>query len=297
MDENTIISDSEEDSDNEVIPPVNVQDRAECDRQITELLYKRTLRKSWATKTRNVCINLRARMMVGAELKETAGHHTLMSANVALANMTEMFTRLDNFSTEIQSLHDCRFMAAEYEDLSETIRNADNDRREELAAASEVFVTAYNTELGRMETMIDLLNAKLMTAPAAAGTAAAGSSTSKSKKKLEWKENRMFKPHETLNKDTSPAEIDLWVESMEQYADSSNISRANNSTQHFDNDKDNISSEESEKRIHKCCLMTGAFMNLVILTLVLSLHVLSMDLDIMIIEPKIGSDKYCKHNM
>ena len=66
---------------------------------------------------------------------------------------------------------------------------------------------------------------------------------------------------------------------------------------HFDNDKDNISSEESEKRIHKCCLMTGALMNLVILSLVLSLHILSIDLDIMIIEPKIGRDKYCKHNV
>ena len=66
---------------------------------------------------------------------------------------------------------------------------------------------------------------------------------------------------------------------------------------HFDNDKDNISSEESEKRIHKCCLMTGALMNLVILSLVLSLHILSMDLDIMIIEPKIGRNKYCKHNV
>ena len=64
---------------------------------------------------------------------------------------------------------------------------------------------------------------------------------------------------------------------------------------HFDNDKDNISSEESEKRIHKCCLMTGALMNLLILILVLSLHILSLDLDIMIIVPKIGRDKYCKH--
>ena len=66
---------------------------------------------------------------------------------------------------------------------------------------------------------------------------------------------------------------------------------------HFDNDKDNISSEESEKRIHKCCLMTGALMNLMLLSLVLSLHILSIDLDIMIIEPKIGKNKYGKHNM
>ena len=66
---------------------------------------------------------------------------------------------------------------------------------------------------------------------------------------------------------------------------------------HFDHDKDNISSEESEKRIHKCCLMTGALMNLMLLSLVLSLHILSIDLDIMIIEPKIGRDKYCKQNV
>ena len=66
---------------------------------------------------------------------------------------------------------------------------------------------------------------------------------------------------------------------------------------HFDNDKDNVSSEESEKRINNCCLMTGAFMNLVIVSLVLSLHILSMDLDIMIIEPKTDGDKYCKYDM
>ena len=66
---------------------------------------------------------------------------------------------------------------------------------------------------------------------------------------------------------------------------------------HFKNDKDNISSEESEKRIHRCCIMTGVFMHLLILSLVLSLYILSMELDIMIIEPKIGRDKYCKNNI
>ena len=62
----------------------------------------------------------------------------------------------------------------------------------------------------------------------------------------------------------------------------------------FENDKDNISSEETEKRINNCCLMTGAFMNMAMLSIVLSLQILSMNKDTMIILPKLGKDKYCK---
>ena len=42
----------------------------------------------------------------------------------------------------------------------------------------------------------------------------------------------MFKPTETLSTKTPSAKIDYWADSMETYADSSNITKAKHSTQH-----------------------------------------------------------------
>ena len=96
-----------------------------------------------------------------------------------------------------------------------------------MKESADSFYNAYNEEHGLMEVLIDLLNAKLH--PIVAEPAQGGAMAKRKPK--EWKENRMFKPQETLNKDTSPADIDSWVESMEQYAASSYIFRASTATQ------------------------------------------------------------------
>ena len=81
---------------------VNPDSRRECDDEIKDLIFERSKCKAWATKTRNVCTNFRASVMVTPpgggepELKPAVGHMALQTAQTAWADMTKYFRKLDS---------------------------------------------------------------------------------------------------------------------------------------------------------------------------------------------------------
>ena len=113
----------------DAVEDLDCADRDNCDKEITKLIYERVKRKSWATNSRNTCKHLRARAMTDGRLIDTAGHQTLVTANVSLKRMTRMFRKLNAFSLRIQSLHDCRFLQVGYKDLPVDIKQKDDKER------------------------------------------------------------------------------------------------------------------------------------------------------------------------
>ena len=216
---------------------INPESRRECDDEIKELIFARSKLRAWATKTRRICTNFRLSVMTAPidgsdpELKPNVGHMALQTAQHALADMTKYFRKLDDMSTNILVIHGFRFMAADYnEETEELQKTADRTRDDTLKAEAQVFIDAYQTELLGMQDLINRLETKLHVNTNAGIGAAAQNNTGKTQPL--WRENRMFKPHETLSTKTSPADIDNWAESMETYADSSGIAKAPSSTQH-----------------------------------------------------------------
>ena len=141
-----------------------------CDAEIDNQLYLRSKCKTWASRTRTVCTNLRARLLVlppGAqvgdeELQPTAGHQSLKSAEEALSDMTKYFRKLDKCNIQIKLLHGYRFLARNYD--TETIpeqKTADKERKNLLETEAQVFIDAYTTELNHMQNLIDKLEYKL----------------------------------------------------------------------------------------------------------------------------------------
>ena len=138
--------------------------------------------------------------------------------------MELMFEKLDTHSNQIETLYECRFLETGYADKPEPERTtADLRRQTELRDQANEFVRSFLTEKNAMDHMIDLLNEKLHSTAAQVLSIRQARSTSGARDRETWNENRMFKPQEVLSKETSPADMDLWVESMEQYAESSYI--------------------------------------------------------------------------
>ena len=218
---------------------IDETDRDDCDTAIGDQIFARSKCKVWATKTRNVCTNFRNRTMLTPQgegavpaLKPSAGHQALKTAQTSLTDMTKYFRKLDSCSTKIIVLHGYRFLVVGYAtDTAEPQRLLDTAKSAALLAEAQVFIDAYQAELTGMQDLIDKLEFKLHTNANASAEDSTQKKTGKQNQAL-WRENRMFKPHETLSTKTSPADIDYWAESMETYADSSGISKAPFHTQH-----------------------------------------------------------------
>ena len=118
-----------------------IDNKAACDIAIGNQLFARAKCRTWASKTKNVCTTLRRRLMalpagaaVGAEeeLRPTAGHQSLKSAKVALADMTKYFHKLDSCCTKIKTLRGYRFLAKNYDDLTAEQKEADQTKKNEI---------------------------------------------------------------------------------------------------------------------------------------------------------------------
>ena len=216
---------------------IDIYNVGECDTAIKTQIFKRSKCKNWATRSRTACATLRNRLLVpgvnGGEdtITPSAGHLSLKAAEKALANMTKFFNKLDACSIHIITLHGYRFLDDDYlTEFDDDQRAADTTKQTLLETEGANFTAVYTAELNAMQNLLDKLEAKLhgqnqQHAPAA-------DQVDQSDKSKQWRENRMFKPTETLSTKTPSAKIDYWADSMETYADSSNITKAKHSTQH-----------------------------------------------------------------